>query len=203
MLKALRDIVIARVQQRVAEADCPTIPAESVEILEQVICDLTTTPAPDKAVMPEAAVGEPRVDRWRKASIALGAWMSAALDDPAVCEAMKADIREWFSAGEPFEGMALAATNAGQVEASQTVSQDRAVEAWQPIETAPPMKTVVMWCDTSTPDLANWRMDTGYKTQDGCFNWNGRIIAPWDFQPTHWMPLPSPPAFKKSEVGHE
>lgn len=37
------------------------------------------------------------------ASVALGAWMSAALDDPNVCEAMKADIREWFSAGEPME----------------------------------------------------------------------------------------------------
>jgi hypothetical protein len=31
----------------------------------------------------------------------LGKWMSAALDDPNVCEAMKADIREWFSAGSP------------------------------------------------------------------------------------------------------
>jgi hypothetical protein len=47
-----------------------------------------------------------RVERWRKASAALGSWMSAALDDPKVCDAMKADIREWFSAGEPFEGMA-------------------------------------------------------------------------------------------------
>lgn len=33
------------------------------------------------------------------ASVALGGWMSAALDDPAVCEAMKADINRWFSAG--------------------------------------------------------------------------------------------------------
>lgn len=29
----------------------------------------------------------------------LGYWMSAALDDPAVCEAMKADIHEWFDGG--------------------------------------------------------------------------------------------------------
>ena len=45
------------------------------------------------------------------ASVKLGGWMSAALDDPAVCDAMKADIREWFSAGEPMEtlGQALAA----------------------------------------------------------------------------------------------
>lgn len=37
------------------------------------------------------------------ASVKLGAWMSAALDDPNVCDAMKADINEWFSAGEPME----------------------------------------------------------------------------------------------------
>jgi hypothetical protein len=44
------------------------------------------------------------------ASVKLGAWMSAALDDPNVCDAMKADIQEWFSAGEPMEtlGQALA-----------------------------------------------------------------------------------------------
>jgi hypothetical protein len=37
------------------------------------------------------------------ASVKLGAWLSAALDDPKVCDAMKADINEWFSAGEPME----------------------------------------------------------------------------------------------------
>jgi hypothetical protein len=37
------------------------------------------------------------------ASVKLGAWMSAALGDPKVCDAMKADINEWFSAGEPME----------------------------------------------------------------------------------------------------
>ncbi|HEX8414870.1 MAG TPA: hypothetical protein VF637_13435, partial [Sphingomicrobium sp.] len=47
------------------------------------------------------------------ASVRLGYWMSAALDDPAVCEAMKTDIREWFSAGEPQPGWCAAlATNA-------------------------------------------------------------------------------------------
>ncbi|PZQ55755.1 MAG: hypothetical protein DI555_06935 [Novosphingobium pentaromativorans] len=54
----------------------------------------------------QARSAEPRVERWRKASIAMGTWLSAAYDDPDVCDAMKADIREWFSAGEPFENMA-------------------------------------------------------------------------------------------------
>jgi hypothetical protein len=45
----------------------------------------------------------------------LGAWMSAALDDPNVCDAMKADISEWFSAGEPINEhlAALVAARAG------------------------------------------------------------------------------------------
>lgn len=30
----------------------------------------------------------------------LGAWMSAALDDPKVCDAMKADIQAWFASGQ-------------------------------------------------------------------------------------------------------
>jgi len=35
------------------------------------------------------------------ANVRLGRWLSAALDDPNVCDAMKADIKEWFSSGPP------------------------------------------------------------------------------------------------------
>jgi hypothetical protein len=35
------------------------------------------------------------------ANVRLGKWMNSALDDPDVCDEMKADIREWFSAGHP------------------------------------------------------------------------------------------------------
>ena len=34
-----------------------------------------------------------------QASVDVGGWLSAALDDPNVCDAMKADINRWFSAG--------------------------------------------------------------------------------------------------------
>lgn len=34
----------------------------------------------------------------------LGAWLSAALDDPAVCEEMKTDIRAWFATGAHCAG---------------------------------------------------------------------------------------------------
>ena len=37
-------------------------------------------------------------ERMREANEALGSWMSAAMDDPSVCDAMKADIRRWFEA---------------------------------------------------------------------------------------------------------
>lgn len=47
------------------------------------------------------ALADANVSRAVMASVNLGVWLSAALDDPNVCEAMKADIREWFSAGEP------------------------------------------------------------------------------------------------------
>lgn len=50
------------------------------------------------------------------ASVKLGAWLSAALDDPSVCDEMKADIKEWFSAGEPMEilGQALSFYQQGE-----------------------------------------------------------------------------------------
>ena len=34
-----------------------------------------------------------------QASVYVGGWLSAALDDPNVCDQMKADINRWFSAG--------------------------------------------------------------------------------------------------------
>lgn len=35
---------------------------------------------------------------WRPEEKRLGSWMSAALDDPNVCDEMKADISAWFAA---------------------------------------------------------------------------------------------------------
>ena len=68
---------------------------------------MTAAPLPDGFVGPfdwtdDVAWHKP-AHRAVMASVRLGAWLSAALDDPNVCDAMKADIREWFSAGEPME----------------------------------------------------------------------------------------------------
>lgn len=44
---------------------------------------------------------EDAATRWNalcEASTELGSWMSAALDDPGVCDEMKSDIRRWFEA---------------------------------------------------------------------------------------------------------
>ncbi len=42
----------------------------------------------------------PEVVAMREASKRLGVWMSAALEDPGVCDEMKRDIRSWFAALE-------------------------------------------------------------------------------------------------------
>lgn len=49
----------------------------------------------------EAGALDQMVRRSVMASAELGKWLSSALDEPSVCDEMKADIREWFSAGEP------------------------------------------------------------------------------------------------------
>ncbi len=84
----------------------------------------------NKVPVEQADEADVAIDHWHKpahravmASVKLGAWMSAALDDPAVCDAMKADIREWFSAGEPMEtlnqALAAALTQPRDSEAEQ------------------------------------------------------------------------------------
>ncbi|MGJ8477231.1 hypothetical protein [Sphingobium yanoikuyae] len=62
----------------------------------------------------EPVAVDPARDRVIMASARLGKWMSAALDDPKVCDDMKADIREWFSAGEPVAGWLTTLQRLGQ-----------------------------------------------------------------------------------------
>lgn len=56
--------------------------------------------APTSAIAAVVAAFEPA----QAAAIAahrIGGWLSAALDDPSVCEDMKNDIRAWLNAGSP------------------------------------------------------------------------------------------------------
>jgi hypothetical protein len=61
---------------------------------------------------------------------------------------------------------------------------------WQPIETAPKDKPVLIWVDGTTCIGINTEDDEGpywneVRLDDGA--WGGEIY------PTHWMPLPTPP----------
>jgi hypothetical protein len=50
----------------------------------------------------------------QKADYKIGWWLSAALEDPAVCEEMKADINAWFEAHQPGLVMSVSDTSTSQ-----------------------------------------------------------------------------------------
>lgn len=72
---------------------------------------------------------------------------------------------------------------------------------WQPIETAPREgRNILLWAATDVAEdgtIRNWKMATGFymgPEVGGNWNWEGRWLEPWDARPTHWQPLPTPPA---------
>lgn len=70
-------------------------------------------------------------------------------------------------------------------------------EQWQPADTAPKQKIVLLWAITDT-ETGNWKMATGcwmpgYGDDPGGWDWDGRRLRSYDIQPTHFMPLPAPP----------
>jgi hypothetical protein len=42
-------------------------------------------------------------DRKKQADYRIGAWLSAALEDPSTCQSMKDDINEWFECTPKME----------------------------------------------------------------------------------------------------
>jgi Protein of unknown function (DUF551) len=68
---------------------------------------------------------------------------------------------------------------------------------WQPIETAPTMRTILLFAATDIGDdgsVKNWRMETGFWSMGHAgWKWGGYELRPYSVQPTHWMPLPEPP----------
>lgn len=83
----------------------------------------------------------------------------------------------------------------------------RAAMTWQPIESCPKMRTVLLFAVTDVADdgtVRNWKMatgswHTGYEDArskaEGFtpWNWDGHQLKVYELQPTHWMPLPSAP----------
>jgi hypothetical protein len=69
--------------------------------------------------------------------------------------------------------------------------------AWQPIETAPRGKCLILFAVTDVgPEgqVRNWKMDSGYCCfSTGEWVWEGRRLKPYDTLPTHWAWMPMPP----------
>lgn len=79
---------------------------------------------------------------------------------------------------------------------------------WQPIETAPKMRTIPLFAVTDIAEdgtVRNWKMATGswytgYEDERSIaqnytpWEWGSRQLKTYDVQPTHWMPLPAPPS---------
>lgn len=75
---------------------------------------------------------------------------------------------------------------------------EAAERGWQPIETAPHMREVLLWADTSVPPFDNWRMASGYfHSEINVWVWGGEQVREWAFPPTHWRPLPDAPAIRE------
>lgn len=78
-----------------------------------------------------------------------------------------------------------------RAERAEAALQSRASHDWQPIETAPKDGSVILLCKD------------GSYIQSGSWNRGGAFHMPhWStqanlFDPTHWMPLPSPPSIKE------
>ncbi len=64
---------------------------------------------------------------------------------------------------------------------------------WQPIETAPKDGTTILICKPGmkTPWMAKWE-----EMRRAPDRWSAIGLGRCPFDPTHWMPLPSPPEDK-------
>lgn len=77
---------------------------------------------------------------------------------------------------------------------------------WQPIETAPKDEDIMLGGPESV-DVGNWQDEVPDATESGVIvdpgmdaGWYGcRGMWPGGEQPTHWMPLPSPPTVVERE----
>jgi hypothetical protein len=119
--------------------------------------------------------------RLQDGNASLGKWMSAALEDPLVCEEMKSDIRAWFE------------------------SQEFATCIWQPIATAPKTETLFIACDAGgwvflcawwplkNPTIAGWvKCDGAGDGEPHVLYVGSEGSEAWWMEPTYWIPLPEP-----------
>jgi hypothetical protein len=63
---------------------------------------------------------------------------------------------------------------------------------WQPIETAPSMRPVLVWAERYGMTTA-YRSNSQYWDYKWFVSCSGLAIVPLTWNPTHWAPLPNPP----------
>jgi len=75
---------------------------------------------------------------------------------------------------------------------------------WQDVSSAPEMRAILLYIVTDRDDdgkVRNWEMATGVLLSPDCrlyenetrWEWKGRRLKVWEYQPSHWMPLPGAP----------
>jgi hypothetical protein len=81
---------------------------------------------------------------------------------------------------------------------------------WQPIETAPKDRTLILLFDPEAIAAIPYDADAdisvthpifvGFWSHATCGRdyWNLAHYSGYSFEPTHWMPLPGPPALRRS-----
>lgn len=96
---------------------------------------------------------------------------------------------------------------------------DQASTIFHDISTSPPQdnRNVIMFAVTERDAdgaVTNWKMATGHIRHgaddpfrsdfDGYTSvyWDGRLLRMWDVMPTHWAPLPLPPAALIAPTNH-
>jgi hypothetical protein len=89
---------------------------------------------------------------------------------------------------------ALKARNDSIVKQAEQIDKLRAALEWQPIETAPKNgKDILVAAPGFTPELAWWDAEDVWLKGWHCGGGRSDTYGP-SFEPTHWMPLPAPPA---------
>lgn len=104
-------------------------------------------------------------------------------------QAIYASNSQFRAAGFPcceFEEAAQAAYD-------NALANFREKQQWQPIETAPKDEIILMWLGLPLlPAIGRWWGKVGNTNYNCWANVYGRNVI--DMKPTHWMPLPEPPA---------
>jgi len=133
----------------------------------------------------------------------------------ADCDIMPGDIegafhriREAAALSRPVGDVQKKLNSDGQHQTEQSGKQ--LSPAWQPIETAPRSRTILLFAVTDVAGdgtVRNWKMGsgfyhTGYESHDKLspWCWEGRHLASWDVFPTRWRPLPAPPVAETDAV---